>query len=85
MRLSQFFKIWVADIESNPREDAISISTSNTFVSFSSPLDHRAEQMPVGVLLTSADRPEDVDGIAAAIDKQVEDSPAPTKSESERI
>jgi len=39
----------------------------------------------VGVFLTAADRPEDVDAIAAVIDKQFEDSPAPTKSESERM
>ena len=39
----------------------------------------------VGVFLTAADRPQDVDPIAAAIDKQFEDSPAPTKSESERM
>ena len=39
----------------------------------------------VGVFLTAADRPQDVDPIAAAIDKQFEDSPAPTKSESERL
>jgi putative ABC transport system permease protein len=39
----------------------------------------------VGVFLTAADRPADVDAIAAAIDKQFEDSPAPTKSESERM
>jgi putative ABC transport system permease protein len=39
----------------------------------------------VGVFLTAADRSADVDAIAAAIDKQFEDSPAPTKSESERM
>lgn len=39
----------------------------------------------VGVFLTAADRPRDVDPIAAAIDQQFEDSPAPTKSESERM
>ena len=39
----------------------------------------------VGVFLTAADRPRDVDPIAAAIDNQFEDSPAPTKSESERM
>jgi putative ABC transport system permease protein len=39
----------------------------------------------VGVFLTAADRPQEVDPIAAAIDKQFEDSPAPTKSESERM
>ena len=39
----------------------------------------------VGVFLTAVDRPEDVDAIAAAIDKQFEDSPAPTKSETERM
>jgi putative ABC transport system permease protein len=38
----------------------------------------------VGVFLTEADRPDDVDAVSAAIDKQFEDSPAPTKSESER-
>ena len=38
----------------------------------------------VGVFLTAANRPDDVDTIAAAIDKQFEDSPAPTKTESER-
>lgn len=38
----------------------------------------------VGVFLTSVNRAGDVDAIAAAIDKQFEDSPAPTKSESER-
>jgi len=37
----------------------------------------------VGVFLTKVDRPEDVDFVAAAIDKQFEGSPAPTKSESE--
>jgi putative ABC transport system permease protein len=37
----------------------------------------------VGVFLTLAGRKEAVDGVAAAIDKQFEDSPAPTKSESE--
>jgi hypothetical protein len=39
----------------------------------------------VGVFLTSAVRPDDVDDIAAAIDKQFEDSSAPTKNESERL
>jgi putative ABC transport system permease protein len=39
----------------------------------------------VGVFLTTADRPDDVDPLAAAIDKEFEDSPAPTKSESERM
>ena len=38
----------------------------------------------VGVFLTEADRPDDVDEIATAIDKEFEDSPAPTKSETER-
>lgn len=37
----------------------------------------------VGVFLTLAERKEEVDVIAAAIDKEFEDSPAPTKSESE--
>jgi putative ABC transport system permease protein len=39
----------------------------------------------VGVFLTAVDRPQDVDAVAASIDKQFEDSPAPTKSESERM
>lgn len=39
----------------------------------------------VGVFLTAADSAVDVDPIAAAIDKEFEDSPAPTKSESERM
>ena len=39
----------------------------------------------VGLFLTAADRPEDVDAISAGIDKRFEDSPAPTKGESERI
>jgi len=39
----------------------------------------------VGVFLTSVDRTGNVDSIAAAIDKEFEDSPAPTKSESERM
>jgi putative ABC transport system permease protein len=39
----------------------------------------------VGVFLTAVDGPEDVDAVAAAIDKQFEDSPAPTKTESERM
>jgi len=36
-----------------------------------------------GVFLTEVNQPGDVDRVAAAIDKQFEDSPAPTKSESE--
>lgn len=39
----------------------------------------------VGVFLTLVDRASDVDAVASAIDKQFEDSPAPTKSESERM
>jgi putative ABC transport system permease protein len=39
----------------------------------------------VGVFLTSADGPDEVLAIAAAIDQEFEDSPAPTKSESERM
>jgi putative ABC transport system permease protein len=39
----------------------------------------------VGVFLTAVDGPVDVDAVAAAIDKQFEDSPAPTKTESERM
>src|SRR5215471_11379438 len=39
----------------------------------------------VGVFLTSVDRAGDVDAVASAIDKESEDSPAPTKSESERM
>jgi putative ABC transport system permease protein len=38
----------------------------------------------VGVFLSTVTQPGDVDPIAAAIDKMFEDSPAPTKSESER-
>ena len=37
----------------------------------------------VGVFLTLGERKEEIDAIAASIDKQFEDSPAPTKSESE--
>jgi putative ABC transport system permease protein len=42
----------------------------------------RAES--VGVFLTQGELAEDVDAIATSIDKQFEDSPAPTKTESER-
>ncbi|HVZ15888.1 MAG TPA: FtsX-like permease family protein [Terriglobales bacterium] len=39
----------------------------------------------VGLFLVKATSPEEVDGVAAAIDKEFENSPAPTKSESERV
>ena len=39
----------------------------------------------VGVFLTLVDHASDVDAVASAIDKESEDSPAPTKSESERM
>ena len=42
----------------------------------------RADQ--VGVFFTQVDHPDDAEPVAAAIDKQFEDSPAPTKTESER-
>jgi putative ABC transport system permease protein len=73
----------IAGIYSSPPEDDENLYFSYDYLRELVKAAGQSGRDEVGVFLTEVDRPEDVDAVTAAIDQQFEDSPAPTKSESE--
>ncbi|HEY7615891.1 MAG TPA: FtsX-like permease family protein [Terriglobales bacterium] len=77
-------ELTIAGIYANPEEEEVLYFDYEYLRQLRKAAGQSSSADEVGTFLTLADRPEDVDVIAAAIDKQFENSPAPTKSETER-
>lgn len=77
-------ELTIAGIYTNPGEEEILYFDYEYVRQLRKAAGQSSSADQVGTFVTLAERPEDVDAVAAAIDKQFENSPAPTKSETER-